>query len=257
MSFTVLVPARLASTRLPNKPLADIAGLPMVVRVAQRARRSSAARVVVAGDDAAIIDACKAHDIEALLTRQDHPSGTDRLAEACEQLGLDGDAIVVNVQGDEPLIDPALIDAVAATLAARPQAAMSTAVHAIDSLADFMNPNVVKAVLDAQGHALYFSRAPIPWWRDGSSGGAAPSVLPNPAPLRHIGIYGYRAGFVRQFPLLSPAPVEATEALEQLRALWHGHRIAVHVSDVAPGPGIDTPEDLARVRAVFAAGSPA
>ncbi|BEP55168.1 3-deoxy-manno-octulosonate cytidylyltransferase [compost metagenome] len=161
------------------------------------------------------------------------------------------------MQGDEPLIDPALIDAVAATLAARPQAAMSTAVHAIDSLADFMNPNVVKAVLDAQGHALYFSRAPIPWWRDGSSGGAAPSVLPSPAPLRHIGIYGYRAGFVRQFPLLSPAPVEATEALEQLRALWHGHRIAVHVSDVAPGPGIDTPEDLARVRAVFAAGSPA
>lgn len=257
MSFTVLVPARLASTRLPNKPLADIAGLPMVVRVAQRARQSGAARVVVAGDDATIIDACKAHGVEALLTRQDHPSGTDRLAEACEQLGLDGDAIVVNVQGDEPLIDPALIDAVAAMLAARPQAAMSTAVHAIDSLADFMNPNVVKAVLDAQGHALYFSRAPIPWWRDGSSGGAAPSVLPSPAPLRHIGIYGYRAGFVRQFPLLSPAPVEATEALEQLRALWHGHRIAVHVSDVAPGPGIDTPEDLARVRAVFAAGSPA
>ena len=252
MSFTVLVPARLASTRLPNKPLADIAGLPMVVRVAHRARQSSALRVVVAGDDASIIDACKAHGVEALLTRQDHPSGTDRLAEACEQLGLDGDAIVVNVQGDEPLID-----AVAATLAARPQAAMSTAVHAIDSLADFMNPNVVKAVLDAQGHALYFSRAPIPWWRDGSSGGAAPTVLPSPAPLRHIGIYGYRAGFVRQFPLLSPAPVEATEALEQLRALWHGHRIAVHVSDVAPGPGIDTPEDLARVRAVFAAGSPA
>ena len=257
MSFTVLVPARLASTRLPNKPLADIAGLPMVVRVAQRAHQSGALRVVVAGDDASIIEACQAHGVDALLTRQDHASGTDRLAEACEQLGLDGDAIVVNVQGDEPLIDPALIDAVAAALAAHPQAAMSTAVHAIDSVADFMNPNVVKAVLDAQGHALYFSRAPIPWWRDGSSGGAAPSVLPSPAPLRHIGIYGYRAGFVRQFPLLSPAPVEATEALEQLRALWHGHRIAVHVSDVAPGPGIDTPEDLARVRAVFAAGSPA
>lgn len=257
MSFTVLVPARLASTRLPNKPLADIAGLPMVVRVAQRARQSGALRVVVAGDDASIIEACQAHGVDALLTRQDHASGTDRLAEACERLGLDGDAIVVNVQGDEPLIDPALIDAVAATLAAHPQAAMSTAVHAIDSLADFMNPNVVKAVLDAQGHALYFSRAPIPWWRDGSSGGAAPSVLPSPAPLRHIGIYGYRAGFVRQFPLLSPAPVEAIEALEQLRALWHGHRIAVHVSDVAPGPGIDTPEDLARVRAVFAAASPA
>jgi 3-deoxy-manno-octulosonate cytidylyltransferase (CMP-KDO synthetase) len=254
VSFTVLVPARLASTRLPNKPLADIAGLPMVVRVAQRASQSGAARVVVAGDDATIVSACKAHGIEAILTRQDHPSGTDRLAEACEQLGLDGDDIVVNVQGDEPLIDPALIDAVASTLAAHPEAAMSTAAHEIDALSDFMNPNVVKAVLDAQGNALYFSRAPIPWWRDGSVGGAAPTVPPTPAPLRHIGIYGYRAGFVRKFPSLPPAPVEATEALEQLRALWHGHRIAVHVSHVAPGPGIDTPEDLARVRAVFAAG---
>ena len=252
MSFTVLVPARLASTRLPNKPLADIAGLPMVVRVAQRAMQSGTTRIVVAGDDASIVAACQAHGVEAILTRQDHPSGTDRLAEACEQLGLDGDEIVVNVQGDEPLIDPALIDAVAAALAAHPDAAMSTAAHEIDSLADFLNPNVVKAVLDARGHALYFSRAPIPWWRDGSAGGARPSALPSPAPLRHIGIYGYRAGFVRQFPSLPPAPVEATEALEQLRALWHGYRIMVHVSDVAPGPGIDTPEDLSRVRAVFA-----
>ncbi|MGJ7563586.1 3-deoxy-manno-octulosonate cytidylyltransferase [Variovorax sp. GB1R11] len=254
MSFTVLVPARLASTRLPNKPLADIAGVPMVVRVARRASESGASRVVVAGDDPSIVSACKAHGVEAILTRQDHPSGTDRLAEACEQLGLDGDDIVVNVQGDEPLIDPALIDAVASTLASHAEADMSTAAHAIDSISDFMNPNVVKAVLDAQGNAMYFSRAPVPWWRDGSTSGAAPSVLPTPAPLRHIGIYGYRAGFVRKFPLLAPAPVEATEALEQLRALWHGHRIAVHVSDVAPGPGIDTPEDLARVRAVFAAG---
>ena len=255
MTFTVLVPARLASTRLPNKPLADIAGIPMVVRVAQRAAQSATARVVVAGDDASIVEACRAHGVEAILTRQDHASGTDRLAEACEQLGLDGDDIVVNVQGDEPLIDPALIDAVAATLAAHPDAAMSTAAHEIDTLADFLNPNVVKTVLDAQGHAMYFSRAPIPWWRDGSSGGAAPTVLPLPAPLRHIGIYGYRAGFVRRFPSLPPAQVEATKALEQLRAMWHGHRIAVHVSDVAPGPGIDTPEDLARVRAVFAAGN--
>lgn len=257
MSFTVLVPARLASTRLPNKPLADIAGVPMVVRVARRASESGAARVVVAGDDVSIIEACKAHGVEAILTRQDHPSGTDRLAEACEQLGLDGDDIVVNVQGDEPLIDPALIDAVASTLATHAEAAMSTAAHQIDSVADFMNPNVVKAVLDAQGNAMYFSRAPIPWWRDGSANGAAPTVLPAPAPLRHIGIYGYRAGFVREFPWLPPSPVEATEALEQLRALWHGHRIAVHVSHVAPGPGIDTPEDLARVRAVFAAGTTA
>ena len=253
MSFTVLVPARLASTRLPDKPLADIAGLPMVVRVARRASHSGAARVVVAGDDPSIVSACRAHGVEAILTRQDHASGTDRLAEACQQLGLDGNDIVVNVQGDEPLIDPALIDAVASTLAAHPEAAMSTAVHEIDSLDDFLNPNVVKAVLDAGGNALYFSRAPIPWWRDGATGGAPPRVLPSPAPLRHIGIYGYRAAFVRMFPSLASAPIESTEALEQLRALWHGHRIAVHVSQTAPGPGIDTPEDLARVRAVFAA----
>jgi 3-deoxy-manno-octulosonate cytidylyltransferase (CMP-KDO synthetase) len=255
VSFTVLVPARLASTRLPNKPLADIAGLPMVVRVAQRASQSTALRVVVAADDLSIVAACKQHGVEAILTRQDHPSGTDRLAEACEQLALDDDDIVVNVQGDEPLIDPALIDAVASALALRPEAAMSTAAHEIDSLDDFLNPNVVKAVLDAQGNALYFSRAPVPWWRDGSVNRVL-TALPSPAPLRHIGIYGYRAGFVRKFPLLPPAPVEATEALEQLRALWHGHRIAVHVTHAAPGPGIDTPEDLARVRALFAA-SPA
>jgi 3-deoxy-manno-octulosonate cytidylyltransferase (CMP-KDO synthetase) len=256
MSFTVLVPARLASTRLPDKPLADIAGLPMVVRVAQRAAQSIALRVVVAADDPSIVSACKEHGVEAILTRQDHPSGTDRLAEACEQLGLDGDDIVVNVQGDEPLIDPALIDAVASALALHPEAAMSTAAHEIDSLDDFLNPNVVKAVLDARGNALYFSRAPIPWWRDGAVNRALPSALPTPAPLRHIGIYGYRAGFVRKFPSLPPAPLEATEALEQLRALWHGHRIAVHVTHAAPGPGIDTPEDLARVRALFAAKPP-
>jgi 3-deoxy-manno-octulosonate cytidylyltransferase (CMP-KDO synthetase) len=253
VSFTVLVPARLASTRLPDKPLADIAGVPMVARVAQRAAQSGAARVVVAADHASILAACHTHGVEAILTRQDHPSGSDRLAEACEQLGLDGDAVVVNVQGDEPLIDPALIDAVAAALLARPDAAMSTAVHAIDSVADYLNPNVVKAVLDAQGNALYFSRAPIPWWRDGAAPGVPPVQLPSPAPLRHIGIYGYRAGFVRRFPSLPPSPLETIEALEQLRALWHGHRIAVHVSDAAPGPGVDTPEDLARVRALFGA----
>jgi 3-deoxy-manno-octulosonate cytidylyltransferase (CMP-KDO synthetase) len=253
VSFTVLVPARLASTRLPDKPLADIAGVPMVARVAQRAAQSGAARVVVAADHASILAACQTYGVEAILTRQDHPSGSDRLAEACEQLGLDGDAVVVNVQGDEPLIDPALIDAVAAALLARPDAAMSTAVHAIDSVADYLNPNVVKAVLDAQGNALYFSRAPIPWWRDGAAPGVPPTQLPSPAPLRHIGIYGYRAGFVRRFPSLPPSPLETIEALEQLRALWHGHRIAVHVSDAAPGPGVDTPEDLARVRALFGA----
>lgn len=251
-TFVVLIPARLASTRLPDKPLADIAGLPMIVRVAQRAGASKASRVVVAADDERIVDACRAHGVEALLTRTDHASGSDRLAEACERLGLADDTIVVNVQGDEPLIDPALIDAVAATLASQSDVAMSTAAHAIDSPEDYMNPNVVKAVLDARGHAMYFSRAPIPWWRDGgvsSDGTRAPP--PSPEPLRHIGIYGYRAGFVRNFPALPSAPIEAAEALEQLRALWHGHRIAVHVSALRPGPGVDTPEDLARVRALL------
>lgn len=250
--FVVLIPARLASTRLPDKPLADLAGLPMVVRVAQRARLSGASRVVVAADSPRIVDACRAHGVDALLTRDDHPSGSDRLAEACTRLALADDEIVVNVQGDEPLIDPALVDAVASTLQADADVAMSTAAHAIDSMADFLNPNVVKTVLDARGHALYFSRAPIPWWRDGAVTGEGLRALPNsPAPLRHIGIYGYRAGFVRGFPMLAQAPVEATEALEQLRVLWHGFRIAVHVSATRPGPGVDTLEDLVRVRALL------
>lgn len=259
MSFTVLIPARLASTRLPNKPLADLGGVPMVVRVAQRALRSGAAgmggvpavRVVVAGDSARIVAACQAHGVEAVLTRADHPSGSDRLAEACDLLGLPDNDIVVNVQGDEPLIEPSLIDAVADLLQQRPEAAMSTAAHAIDTLADFVNPNVVKVVLDRQGLALYFSRAPIPWWRDGAAQGI--TQLPLVAPLRHIGIYGYRAGFLRGFPRLVAAPIEDAEALEQLRALWHGYRIAVHVTQHAPGPGIDTPQDLERVRKLFAA----
>ena len=249
MGYTVLIPARLASSRLPDKPLADIAGKPMVVRVAERARQSHAARVVVAADSAAIVDACRAHGVDVVLTRDDHPSGSDRLAEASRLLGLTPDAVVVNVQGDEPLIAPALIDAVAALLAQRADAAMSTAAHPIGDLADFLNPNVVKAVLDASGMALYFSRAPIPWWRDGSAAGAA--QLPTPAPLRHIGIYGYRVDFLQQFPSLPQAPIEICEALEQLRALWHGHRIAVHVTNQAPGPGVDTPADLERVRKLF------
>ena len=257
--FTVLIPARMASSRLPDKPLADIGGLPMVVRVARRAALSAAARVVVAADDARILQACAAHGVQALLTRADHASGSDRLAEACTQLGLDGDDIVVNVQGDEPLMDPALIDAVAAVLPARPEASMGTAAHALETLADLQNPNVVKVVLDARGLAHYFSRAPIPfardhagsaWWRDGAVQAAAPGVaaLAGFAPLRHVGIYSYRAGFLRQFPQLAPAPTEAVEALEQLRALWHGHRIAVHLAASAPGPGVDTPQDLERVR---------
>ena len=245
--FTVVIPARLASSRLPNKPLADIAGLPMVVRVAQRAMQSQATQVVVAADDERIVQVCKAHGVQVLLTRQDHVSGSDRLAEACQLLGLPDDALVVNVQGDEPLMRPELIDQVARVLTERPEASMSTAAHAIGSLEEFANPNVVKVVMDARQMALYFSRAPIPWWRDGQSVAGFKS-LPNPAPLRHIGIYAYRAGFLRLFPQLPPAPIESMESLEQLRALWHGHRIAVHVTSEAPGPGVDTPEDLARVR---------
>jgi len=253
VSFTVLIPARLASTRLPNKPLADIAGLPMVVRVAQRVRAGLApsSQVVVAADSPAIVQACSAHQIEAVLTRVDHPSGSDRLAEACDLLGLDNDQVVVNVQGDEPLMDPALVIAVADLLAQHNAASMSTAAHPIEDPAEFLNPNVVKVVLDADHRALYFSRAPIPWWRDGL--GEESGAMPNPKPLRHIGIYGYRVGFLRKFPTLSQAPLERIEALEQLRALWHGHSIAVHITPHPPGPGVDTPEDLARVRQAFGA----
>ena len=256
MGFTVLIPARLASTRLPDKPLADIAGRPMVVRVAERARQSGARLVVVATDSAAIAQACDAHGVPSVMTRPEHPSGSDRLAQACELLQLPDDHTVVNVQGDEPLIDPALIDAVAALLLQHPDASMSTAAHAIDDPADVRNPHVVKVVTDARGLALYFSRAPIPWWRDGyAAGSEGITRLPQPRPLRHIGIYGYRAGFLKTFPTLPPSPLEHTESLEQLRALWHGHRIAVHVADRAPGPGVDTPEDLARVRAIFERGA--
>jgi 3-deoxy-manno-octulosonate cytidylyltransferase (CMP-KDO synthetase) len=250
MNFTVLIPARMASSRLPDKPLADIAGKPMVVHVAECAARSGAQQVVVACDDIRIQAACQQHGVPAVLTRSSHVSGSDRLAEACEHLGLAGDDVVVNVQGDEPLIEPALIHDVALLLGQRADCVMSTAAHALADHAEYLNPNVVKVVLDAAGRALYFSRAPIPWWRDGPA--KAAHQLPTPAPLRHLGIYGYRAGFLRGFAQLSVAEVESCEALEQLRVLWHGHRIAVHVAAHGPGPGVDTPEDLARVRAVFA-----
>lgn len=250
MRYTVLIPARLASSRLPDKPLADIGGLPMVVRVAQAAAASGASRVVVAADAPVIVEACRAHGVEALLTRTDHPSGSDRLAEACTLLGLPDDDCVLNVQGDEPLIAAPMIDACAQLLHDRPDCVMSTVAHAIDDPAEFNNPNVVKVVLDAQSRALYFSRAPIAWWRDGFAAGI--HQLPAPAPLRHVGLYGYRAGFLRRFPTLPQSPLEVLEALEQLRVLWHGERIAVHVSAERPGPGVDTPEDLARVRALFA-----
>lgn len=254
--FTVLIPARLASTRLPDKPLADISGKPMVVRVAERARESAAAQVVVATDSEAIVRACESHGVRSVMTRADHPSGSDRLAQASELLQLPHAHTVVNVQGDEPLIDPGLIDAVAKLLDTHPDADMGTAAHAIDDPAEARNPNVVKVVTDARGMALYFSRAPIPWWRDGfGAGSQSITQLPQPRPLRHIGIYSYRVGFLQAFPRLAPAPIEQLESLEQLRALWHGHRIAVHLASQAPGPGVDTPEDLARVRALYARGS--
>ena len=251
MNFSVLIPARLASTRLPDKPLADIAGLPMVVRVARRAAGSGAQRVVVVADDERIVSACRQHGVDALLTRTDHSSGSDRLAEACVLLGLDGDALVVNVQGDEPLIDPRLVTRCATLLAEHADCVMSTAAHPISTVADYLNPNVVKVVLDAAGRALCFSRAPLPWWRDGHAGGVI-RLPTDPAPLRHIGIYGYRAGFLRRFPALPASPLERVEALEQMRVLWHGERIAVHVTHEDPGAGVDTPEDLIRVRAQFA-----
>ena len=245
----VLIPARLSASRLPNKPLADLAGIPMVVRVAQRAQLSQAGQVVVATDSAEVMQVCQQFGVNAVMTRTDHLSGSDRLAEAATLLGLPDEAIVVNVQGDEPLIDTASIDAAAKLLQTRDDCSMSTLAHAIDNVADFANPNVVKVVLDARQTALYFSRAPISWWRDGFAQGV--NSLPNPAPLRHVGLYGYRVGFLREFPKLAQAPIEITESLEQLRAMWHGHRIAVHVTEHSPGPGVDTPEDLARVRALF------
>ena len=252
MTFTVLIPARYASTRLPGKPLSDIAGKPMVVRVADRARSSGAARVVIATDDRRIVAVAAQHGIEAVMTRDDHPTGSDRLAEAAAALALDDATIVVNVQGDEPLLEPELIRDVAALLAARPDAAIATACHAIDNVEEAFNPNVVKVVLDRNGYALYFSRATIPWARDAFAAGAR--EIPRGMPLyRHYGLYAYRVSFLRSYPALPPAPVERFEALEQLRALWHGYRIVVTVTRGTPAPGVDTAEDLARVRALYAA----
>ena len=254
MSYTIIIPARLASTRLPNKPLADLGGKPMVVRVAERAALSGAQRIVVATDHPDILSACLQHQVEVRMTRADHPSGTDRIAEVAEALGLPDDAVIVNVQGDEPLIDPALIDACAALIT--PAVPMATAAHPIESAADVFNPNVVKVVLDASGHALLFSRAPIPWHRDAfGSGKQLSEMTALPAgyqPLRHIGLYAYRRDFLRQYPSLPVSPIEHIEALEQLRVLWNGFRIAVHRTDHAPHAGVDTPEDLERVRKHFA-----
>lgn len=249
-AFIAVIPARMASTRLPGKPLADIAGKPMCVRVAERAQASGAAQVYVATDHADVMAACHAYGVMALLTRADHPQGTDRLAEVVAQLQLSDDVIVVNVQGDEPLIAPALIRKVAATLAERAEAAIATASHLITDAAEFFNPNVVKVVCDAAGYAHYFSRAPIPYARDAFQ--LDKSVLPaRLIAQRHIGIYAYRVAFLKRYAALSPAPTEQWEALEQLRALYHGYRIAVHEWQGEVAPGVDTPDDLARVRLLF------
>ncbi|MCQ4347877.1 3-deoxy-manno-octulosonate cytidylyltransferase [Pseudomonas stutzeri] len=252
MDFVVVIPARYASTRLPGKPLQDIAGKPMIQYVWEQARRSSASRVVVATDDARIVEACRGFGAEVLLTRAEHSSGTDRLAEVAGQLALPGDAIVVNVQGDEPLIPPAIIDQVAANLAANPQAGIATLAEPLQAAEQLFNPNVVKLVADASGLALTFSRAPLPWARDAFAAGR--DSLPAGVPFRrHIGIYAYRAGFLHDFVAWGPCWLEDTECLEQLRALWHGVRI--HVADAieAPPAGVDTPEDLQRVRQLLGA----
>jgi 3-deoxy-manno-octulosonate cytidylyltransferase (CMP-KDO synthetase) len=239
--FLVVIPARLGSSRLPRKPLADIGGKPMVIRVAERAQQSLAHSVVVATDSPEIQAACDEHRIECLLTSADHPTGTDRLAEVAQILKLPANALVVNVQGDEPLIPPELINQVAQTLADNAQCAISTIAVPISDPTEIDNPNVVKVVLNRTGEALYFSRAPIPFVRDAQS-------TPKPTHLRHLGIYAYRAEFLQAYTRLEPAPPEQAEALEQLRALWNGYRIAVHVASKAPPAGVDTPEDLERVR---------
>jgi 3-deoxy-manno-octulosonate cytidylyltransferase (CMP-KDO synthetase) len=249
MSFTVIIPARMASTRLPDKPLADIAGKPMVVRVAERALLSGALQVIVATDHPAVMAACQRHGIDARMTRDDHPSGTDRIAEVAAAAGLPDDAVIVNVQGDEPLMDPALIDACAALI--NRDVPMATLAHPVSDSAEVFNPNVVKVVLDAAGHALMFSRAPLPWHRDAFANDSRQLPAGYQA-LRHIGMYAYRQDFLQRYPQLSVAPLEQAEALEQLRVLWHGYRIAVHVTNDAPPGGVDTPEDLARVRQFFA-----
>ncbi|WP_137940177.1 3-deoxy-manno-octulosonate cytidylyltransferase [Chitinivorax sp. B] len=251
-TFVIVIPARFASSRLPGKPLADIHGKPMIVRVAEQAARSAAAAIHIATDHEGVSDVCRQAGWSVLMTAAYHASGTDRLAEVVDLLALDDDTIVVNVQGDEPLIDPSLINAVAEQLSAHPHAPMATACHPVDTdAAQMFNPNVVKVVLDHQGDALYFSRAPIPYARDAFARNR--ETLPADLPVfRHIGIYAYRAHFLRTYRSLSPCAIEQFEALEQLRVMWHGHKISVHVSDHPPAPGVDTPEDLERVRAVVA-----
>lgn len=252
--FWALIPARRASTRLPDKALADIGGKPMVVRVAQQAEQSGANRVIVATDCMEILGQVKQHGFEALLTSAAHASGTDRIAEAAALLAAKGEQILVNVQGDEPLIDPNLIANIANTLSDSHDAAVATAAHPIHDAESIANPNVVKVVCDARSHALYFSRAPIPYHRDAwAKSIGAENSLPQAAVLRHIGIYGFFAKALPEFVRWGPCPLEQLEQLEQLRWLWHGRGIAVHQTPNAPVPGVDTPEDLERVRETWSA----
>ncbi len=247
--FYVVIPARYASTRLPAKPLLDIAGKPMVVWVAERAKNSGAKQIVVATDDSRILDVVKQHGHQVMMTRVDHVSGTDRIAEVAMAQQWPDDAIVVNVQGDEPLIEASLIVEVANTLSNHPESVMATACHAIHSRADFLNPNIVKVVLDAQSNALYFSRAPIPYPRDAFG---ANLDLPESMPIyRHIGIYAYRAKFLKQYASLQPSVLEQIESLEQLRVLHHGYKISISISQNAHAVGVDTQDDLDYVRSVM------
>jgi 3-deoxy-manno-octulosonate cytidylyltransferase (CMP-KDO synthetase) len=257
--FWVVIPARRASSRLPNKPLADIGGAPMVVRVAEQAKKSGADRVIVATDDDEIRHAVERHDVEAMLTRTDHPSGTDRIAEVAESLRAPADQILINVQGDEPLIEPELITQVAQTLHQSTKACVATAATPIHEASMAKSIHVVKVVCNAHGHALYFSRAPIPFDRDGwqDLSGVGMTQSAGTAPLlRHIGIYGFRAFALQEFVRWPACALEGTEQLEQLRWLWHGQTIAVHITDNSPHAGVDTPEDLQRVRALWATRRP-
>jgi 3-deoxy-manno-octulosonate cytidylyltransferase (CMP-KDO synthetase) len=244
MTFKVVIPARYASARLPGKPLLDIAGKPMVVRVAEQATKSGATEIVIATDFEKIMQVAAEHHIKAIMTRVDHPSGTDRIAEVAQQLNWVDDDIVVNVQGDEPLIDPKLIQEVAAHLAHSKDAVMATACHAIHDEESFLNPNIVKVVLDAHGNALYFSRAPIPYPRDDI-------FKKDIQAYRHIGIYAYRVGFLKQYAKLIVTELEIIESLEQLRVLHHGYKIGVAITKNAPASGVDTQADLDYVRSIF------
>jgi 3-deoxy-manno-octulosonate cytidylyltransferase (CMP-KDO synthetase) len=257
MSFSVVIPARYSSSRLPGKPLKDIAGKPMIQHVYERALQSEAKDVIIATDDPRIEDAAKAFGAHVVMTNPDHASGTDRLQEVVSKLNYYADDIVVNVQGDEPLIPARVINQVAHNLAAEKDASISTLYEPIETIADVINPNIVKVVTDNSDFALYFSRAPIPFARD-SFGQEFKNLLtqtemPEGVSFkRHIGIYGYRVNLLNNFVKWPAAPVEDTECLEQLRALWNGARIHVALADEIPPGGVDTPEDLERVRAYFA-----